>query len=319
MCKQRFNYKKEGLNEYQYAGFHLKDGKNHIDTKRLIKLGYKDKFPESLFSKPRNTHYFIPKYKTRYEYAVNRLIDTVDNLTTDWNVDYKDAIGGLKTPKQAQDEEYLNIISGTTSSEDIDVASFNSIMAGVKRSYKYTEVVASIHYQYIQKMFIDFFRSIMLVLKDKGFAIEDDFDYKDLIQYAQKQLGTANDINPFLSLPHFKYFDLLRCINNFLKHNTIRAYRSLAESGDKYIDDEQKHFLSLHVLKEKEVRRKYETGMYAGSWLRLKPSYVDDTLNNLREFSKELCQLLYNEDANEASWNYDDYLVEQLKKAMIEL
>ena len=65
MTKELFDYSKVSPNDYAYYGFHLKDGRYHIDTKRLKLLHCDGCFPEALFTTPRNTHYFIPRYKNR--------------------------------------------------------------------------------------------------------------------------------------------------------------------------------------------------------------------------------------------------------------
>lgn len=109
---------------------------------------------------------------------------------------------------------------------------------------------------------------------------------------------------------------MLRCINNFLKHNTEKSFKFLAKSPSKYLKENDKKFLAEYVFTSKANNQKYETGMYAGNWLNLPFGFVESILDHLIEFSKELCALLYNEDYAVTSWNYDDFFVEKAKEEM---
>ena len=319
MTKQLFDYSKYGPRDYTYYGFHLKNGRYHIDTKRLKKLGYAGSFPEGLFTKSRNTHYFIPKHKSAGEYAVNLLLEMVNKLSLDWNTEYKDAIKGLKTPKQVQEETRTGMLMFSSSpKDDMDEIDYQSLMAGIRRENKYDDVIRSIHLQYVQKMFAEYFRAILIVLKDRGYNDDYDFDFYRFCEYVQEKTNTSSpELNPLFKLSNYKYFDLLSKINNFLKHNTKKAYKALANNS-KEKDVEHKRFLASYVVGPKETDMKYENGTYAGYWLKIDSTFVDEMLTNLREFSIELCELLYGENASEASWNYDDYLVTILRDEIID-
>lgn len=319
MAKQLFDYSKYGPRDYTYYGFHLKNGRYHIDTKRLKKLGYSGYFPEELFAKSRNTHYFVPRHKHEYEYAINMLLTMVNKLTSDWNTEYKDAINGLKTPKQVKEETRLNMIATSSSPKnDMDEIDFESLMAGIKREGKYDDVIRSIHLQYLQKMFTEYFRAILLVIKDRDYGNKNDFKYKDFFVYVQRKANSeCKRANPLYRLPRYKYFNLLHKIDNFLKHNSRNAYDEIANNAFEK-DEDLKAFLSNYVFLDSEVKHPYENGMYAGYWIKINSTFVDEMLNNLREFSIELCKLLYNETVSEASWNFDDYLVSILRNEIID-
>ena len=319
MTKQLFDYSKYGPRDYTYYGFHLKNGRYHIDTKRLKKLDYSGMFPEGLFTAPRNTHYFIPKHKSEADYAVNLLLEMVNRLTNDWNTEYKDAIGGLKTPKQVKEETRTDMLMYSSSpKDDMDEIDFESLMASIRREGKYDDVIRSIHLQYLQKMFAEYFRAILLVIKDRDYENKNDFKYKDFFFYVQRKSNVESKrANPLYKLPHYKHFNLLHKIDIFLKHNSRNAYEELANNAFEK-DEDLKAFLSNYVYSDSEAKHPYENGMYAGYWLKINSSFVDEMLNNLREFSIELCKLLYDEDASEASWNSDEYLVRILRTEIID-
>jgi len=313
MAREIFDYSKLSPSDFEYYGFHLKDGRYHIDTKRLIKLHCDGSFPEALFTAPRNTHYFIPKYKNRSNYAVNVLTDQINRLTSDWNTEYKAAISNLVTPEQVREDVRVNELAHTSSADDFEDAEFNSILAGAKRQKKYGEVIKSIHLQYLQKIFTELFRTILLVIKERGYANDLDFTYKSFFFYVQDQFNTqTKKANPLYKLPHYRYFDILNKIDNFLKHNTVMAYNALANNPFEK-DEKLKKFQSKFVYSSREAGFQYENGMYAGNWLKIGPEFVDEMLSNLYEFVKEFCEMMYGEDADEARWNSDETLLKILK------
>ena len=313
MTREIFDYSKSNPNDYEYYGFHIKNGRYHIDTKRLKKLHCDGCFPEELFTTPRNTHYFVPKHKNYSDYAINIMREQLNRLSSDWNTEYKTVINKITTPKEIQDNVRLEEIAYTSSPDDLDDIEFDALLAGIRREAKYDKVIKSIHLQYLQKIFTEFFRTILLVIKDRGYENTIDFTYKYFFQHVQSKYNAeAKRANPLYRLPHYKYFDVLNKIDNFLKHNTVMAYNSLANNAFEK-DEKLKKFQSKFVYSEKEAGHPYENGMYAGSWVKIKPSFVDEMLNNLQEFANEFCKLMYDEDSKEAYWNSDESLVKILR------
>jgi len=278
MTREIFDYSKISPNDFEYYGFHLKNGRYHIDTKRLKKLHCDGCFPQELFTAPRNTHYFVPKHKNYADYAINVLMEQLNKLTSDWNTEYKAVISKITTPKEVIDQTRVNEIAFTSSADDLDDINFEAFRAGIRREVKYDEVIKSIHFQYVQGKFN----------------------------------AETKRANPLYSLPHYKWFDVLNKIDNFLKHNTVMAYIALANNPFEK-DDKLKKFQSKFVYSKKEAGHPYENGMYAGNWVKIKPSFVDEMLVNLREFAKEFCKLVYEEDIDEAHWNSDESLLKILR------
>lgn len=313
MAREIFDYSKSNPKDYEYYGFHLKDGRYHIDTKRLKKLHCDGCFPDELFSSPRNTHYFIPKHKHYSDYAINIMRDQLNILANDWNTEYKTVINKITTPKEVKESVRLEEIAYMSSADDLDDIEFDALMAGIRREAKYGEVIKSIHLQYLQKIFTELFRTILLVIKERGYENSLDFSYKYFLQHVQYKLNAeTKKTNPLYRLPHFKYFDVLNKIDNFLKHNTVMAYNQLANNAFEK-DEELKQFQAKFVYSQEEAGRVYENGMYAANWVKIKPSFVDEMLNNLQEFAKEFCKLMYGEDDLEAYWNSDESLLKILK------
>lgn len=319
MTREIFDYSKVGPNEYSYYGFHLKNGRYHIDTRRLIKIHCNSVFPNALFSMPRNTHYFTPKHKNHSDYAVNILKEQLNILTSDWNNEYKTVISKIKTPKEVSDNVRLEEISYTSSADDLDEIEIDALFAGLRREAKYNEVIKSIHLQYLQKIFTEFFKAILIVIKDRGYKNAQDFSYKSFFYHVQNTFNAETKrTNPLYKLPHYKYFDVLNKIDNFLKHNTVNSYKALANNPFEK-DKKMKVFQASFVVSEKEAGMSYENGMYSGNWLKIGPSFVDEILTNLREFSIEFCKMMYDEDVEEAGWNSDESLLNILRENFFDI
>ena len=317
MAREIFNYENVPAGEYLYYGFHLKNGRYHIDTKRLKKIHIDNCFPDELFAAPRNTHYFIPKYKNINDWGINVLLAQLDKLSHDWNDEYQYVMSKIQTPKEVEENVRINEMMMTSCSDDLDQIQEDAFFARIHRQAKYEEVIKSIHLQYLQKIFTEFFRALLLTIKDRGYENSEDFSFEKLCVYVQNKFNVENKkANPLFKLPHYRYFDVLNKIDNFLKHNTVKSYNALANNPFEK-DEDLKDFQSGFVFTKEETKIKYENGMYAGDWLKIGPEFVNDTLNNLREFSKEFCKLMYNENSAEASWNSDENLINILRSEVI--
>lgn len=316
MAIKRFNYDREykNYNDYAYYGFHRKHGRFYIDTKRLKKLHVASLFPNELFSTSRNTHYFVPKVKYISDYGVNKLKAILSKLKEDWENEYKDFIKSIKTPDQVYDDVRMNELMMTSCSDDYDEIEVDARLASYRYLSKYNELISSIHLQYLQKVFAEFLRTIYLVIKDRGLNSTWDFEAGYLYSYVQNKFPNEN--NPIYSLPHHKYFDALNKIVNFLKHNTRRSYDFLVDNP-KEKDPKHKEFLASFAYTKKDTNIEYESGMYAGNWIKIDKNTVSDMLSNLILFSEELCVLLYNENPKEACWNSDEYLLGVLRDEII--
>ena len=145
MARELFDYSKSNPRDYEYYGFHLKNGRYHIDTRRLKILHCDGLFPETLFTTPRNTHYFVPKHKNYSDYAINIMREQLNRLTSDWNTEYKIVISKITTPKEVQENVRLEGIAYTSSPDDLDDIEFDALMVGIRREAKYDEILEDGH------------------------------------------------------------------------------------------------------------------------------------------------------------------------------
>ena len=212
MAKEVFNYSKPGIDKHEFFGFHHKGKRIHIDTKRLSKTSLNKAFPKALFTKPRNTHYFIPRYKRSSEYKINLLMNCLNKLSSEWTNEYQYVISKLKTPKEVEDQTRTATISSTCDSEDFERANEEAIIAASKRIAAYNSVIKSIYLQYIQRIFIEYFRCLFQVVKtSEKYKNAFDFQFKDVLLFTQNKCNSASEEdNPIYHLEHYKYFRFLK-------------------------------------------------------------------------------------------------------------
>lgn len=307
MAKEICNYDKYSINDLRYYGLHNKKGRVHIDTKRIKKLKLQSVFPEEIFTRSRNTHYFIPKYPHDDGYKVNFLFTCLQKLKSEWNQEYKVAISKLTTPKEVYESSYIKGLNYCGSVHDnIDSVEFDAQMDAFKRMNKYINIVRSIHLQYLQKVFVEYFRAIIVMIRteDKYKEITD-YTFPAFIRFVEEKTGKPGKANPLFSLENYRWLNLLNKLDNFIKHNSERAYNDLHQNA--FEQDEIKTFLSKYVYFDTTGEKVYKTGMYAGDWVVIDSNFIDEIIEHLFDFSGELCSLVYGEDPKEAVWNYDDY------------
>ncbi len=303
---ERFDYSKfesnpgwssDSLKEYEFWGIHPKDGRFRIDTKRYKKMcewiGIQEFMPEGLFA-PRDTVYFCPKRKNRYDYKINLLRNLFSQLKEDWIHEYMPLFEKIKTPKEVEDNARLNGLCYTSDSEDYDEICMEAQKSGWKRQYKYDQIIQSLYCQFIQKICTETDRFTLLVMTECGYK-GTDYDFQSFCKFSDGLLKDKNGAK-LNELSKFNAYNMLHKINNFLKHNSMEAYKTL------------KHLYPKNVHSpENGDKIEYKNGMFAGDWLILKPGYIDKTLDQLITFFEDYCRVYLDESPNESKWNYDEY------------
>ncbi|MCL2521236.1 MAG: hypothetical protein FWE36_00075 [Erysipelotrichales bacterium] len=253
----RFDYSNvKSKSDFQYWGIHPKKGRLHIDTKRYKNICYKEgmieHIPKGLF-KNRATPYFIPMYKSRYDYKFNLFRDLITRLRDDWEYEYKPIFKNVMTPSQVYDNSRSHDMMYTSCSDDFDDIEFNAMMNSIRRERKYAEIMDSLYFQFIQKICVEVNRFILIVCKEVGYESKD-FDVIGLYKFSDK-LSKENSKLKIEKFKEYDSFNSLNKINNFLKHNSVAAYETLKKFYPKYVRQE-------NASGEKIF---YENGYYAGN------------------------------------------------------
>lgn len=288
--------------EYQYYGIHPKNGRLHIDTKRfkkiLERMGATEFLHDGMFAN-RTTTYLIPKRIHRDDYNVNLITDLIHSLNQDWEKEFKPLFKLFKTPRDVYENERIEALMCTSCADDIDEIETDAFLSAVRRQPKYGEVVNSLYCQFICKICTEVDRFTLLMLKQLGYK-ENDFSIKDFFSFSSGLIAKSKTISKAFNirkLDGFNSYNMLHKINNFLKHNTIKAY------------DELKKFYPANVksIENKTSGISYENGMFAGDWIIIKDGYIEKSLKKLVAFFKDYCSKLLDENLDDADWNYDDF------------
>lgn len=197
----RFDYLKITTREdMRYFGIHPKSGRVHIDTKRYKKILEEDGFCE-----------FLP-----HGLFLNR------------NTPYKPLFGFIKTPEEYYNDSLINGIASTVYSDDIDEIESKALLCKIYRKEKYSKALQSLYLIYILKLALQIERTILTVMVQLGYE-ENDFYFKSFKKFSNDLLKNKPK-KEIEKLKNYDEYDLLRRINNFLKHNSIRSYNYLRKN-----------------------------------------------------------------------------------------
>lgn len=285
----RKNYDKYDSAQREYYGLFLKNGRVKIDTKRYKKtMGglYSDKMND------RNIVYYTPSKIYRYEYSYNLFIDELNELKKLWLNEFSRAVTIIKTPKEVGDDVRVNsMMDGVLSPDE---ATTVGVMASIKREKPYRFVIKSIYAQFFHQMMSQIDALCLRVCISHGYK-EDDFSKKSFdifIQGKQNQPAKA-----FKDFKYYKIFDKAYLVWNFLKHNSTRSYEELKRKYSEMIYDPE---------------NSYKNGDLALTCLKLDEKFILYCLDNMQKFFEEICQLGFGEDTKNASWDYDEFFLEQV-------
>lgn len=272
-----------------YYGVLMKNGRARIDTKRYKKFFA---LPNPKIER-RKTIYYLPSKIHRGEYLCNRFSDALLSLKNLWIQEFSKAIKAIKTPKQSEgDARTANLMDGVL---DYDEACMIGIMSGLERSGEYRFVIKSIYAQFFQQMMSRIDALCLKIATENGYQerkfSREQFDI--FIQGKQKK-----DAKSFRDFEFYSVYDKAYRSWNFLKHNSIKAYDQLKTKFPEFVYDPE---------------NRYQNGDAAISVLKIDEGFILKTLDELHLFFDELCKKAFDEDADDAKWDYDDYFVQQAK------
>lgn len=287
------NYDKlEKENQYDkidYYGLIAKNGRIKVDTKR-----YK-KFFAIPNNKIENRHsvYYLPTRIHRLDYKCNWFRDLLVWYKQLWNDEYKNFISSIKTPKQIEDSARIEYLSDGIL--EYDEANEKAFMAGLKRISNYKIIIKSLYAQFFHLLMSNIDALCLKMLTSCGYK-EDDYTKMQFDNYMQKLQGD----NPiaFRQYENYQLYDRAFTVWNFLKHNSLKAYKNLKSRYPNMIWDPGEN---------------YQNGESALFVVKLDEKFILDCINNLHLFFDELCEKSLGENADDAQWDYDDYFLEKVQ------
>jgi len=158
------------------------------------------------------------------------------------------------------------------------VLMFNEERAKYFEQRKIANILKSFFFQHIQKIAVEVERAMLIVCSRRGYT-DERFSIGKFYSFSESLVrGSEAKIKKF---PKFKAFDLLLTMNNFLKHNSISAYKEL------------KNFYPDNI--DRNNKTEYENGMYAGDFIYLQAGYLDKIFDKLLIFFAEYCKVILGE------------------------
>lgn len=281
------------INCPEYYGIVFKNGHVKVDTKRFKKFF---KLPSDKVE-IRNTVYYEPTKVHKLDYICNFFRMRSEFLLSQYYKEFKPAIETIKTPKQVEDSVRIDLLNY---GETYEEAQTKAIMSGIKRIRPYQYAIKSLYAQFYHQAMAEIDAQTCRVLISYGFR-EDDFSKKSFDVFIQSKQGT-NAI-PFKKYKYFSIYDRAYSVWNFLKHNSNKAYDILCKYYPEMIYDPED---------------KYRNGDLALSVLKLDERYILSVLKDIHLFFDEVCRLGFNENTEDASWDYEDYFLEVVKKKIEE-
>lgn len=277
----------------EYYGIVFKNGHIKVDTKRYKKF----------FDLPnqkveiRNTVYYEPTKVHKLDYIYNFFRMRCELLLNQYYKEFKPAIETIKTPKQLEDSVRNDLLN---QGETYEEAQTKAIMSGIKRIRPYQYAIKSLYAQFYHQAMAEIDAQTCRVLIPYGFR-EDDFTKQKFDVFIQSKQGHI--AIPFKSFKYYSIYDRAYSVWNFLKHNSKKAYDMLCKFYPEMIYDPE---------------GKYCNGDLALSVLKLDEKYILSVLNDIHLFFDEVCRLGFNENTEDASWDYEDYFLEVVKKKIEE-
>ena len=274
--------------EKEYWGIHEVDGRLEIDLKRFEYVCYRTEysyFPKELKDKDR---YYIANKAKRHDYTCNYLHDSVNNLRSDWNQEYKPLFKKIFSPKDAEDSYRTNTMMMFGDSEMFDSVELGSKWAMFQRMATYERIQSELYCTFLTKIMIEIHRIVLRALSMQMYQ-NTEYSVFDLKTFCN---GAGVD---FYSLKNWKIYLKYNDVYNFLKHNSIQSYNKLKRFNFKCLV---------------ETDQKYENGMFAVNWLNPKEVKIDELLSEIVPFLDDFCSKVLKEDLKQAEWDYDDYFLE---------
>lgn len=277
-----------GLFSIKYAN--SKSYTEVIDPKRFQKTTRHHFTEEQLkIINARKTHYFIPKKHYYGDYNCNVLIAEVGDIRHYWADHFlpliKDAINKINKPQSVCPGDYYNLQCGISGA---GAAQAWANWINMNKANEYKEQCAVVLFS----LYAEFFHfmasrieAILVKVLSKNNAIVDKFDRNIFYATAISKDKKIQD------LTHFIYFDQLYCIWNFIKHNSTSTYKTLNDRYPELVYQEDK----------------YEQGELALYFIRFSEELIKNIIDGCGEFFKEYCELVFNENYQDAQWNYTFY------------
>lgn len=259
-----------------------------IDPKRFCQ-SLEIKFDESVSKivNSRQTHYFYPRKDEYHDYNCNVFESMIDDLREYWTNYYKSLIvyanDKIERPEveiPAGNDLFMRGIIIDYDEMDMINRWENAHNEQIYRQECF-KVLNSLYASFVHQMASQI-ESVTVYVLNRENAIKDLFNRNMLYSTA---VGKGKKVD---ELQSFRYYDMLYCLWNFIKHNSLSTYEKLKQNyPDLLVNDIE-----------------YEQGIPAFSVIVFSEELIMQLLDGCSQFFKEYCKLVFNEEFDEAQWNY---------------
>lgn len=282
----------------RYYGVFLtncKDNEIKIDIKRFEKiLG----LPKNVSSgiKERTGHYFVPAKKDYYDYNCNIFFEVIAKIKKDWKEEYKPLID--KAIKDIPDAEYrFEDMCGIL---EPDEAVTNSMILQAKAQAKVqarrNRLYLSLYAQFFHQMVSQIEAITVSVLTNNGYE-GDRFDRNVLYAFKGANQSKIKELNGFME------YDTLYAIWHFIKHNSKSTYDTLLEIAPEIL---------VKDATNNEKLLNYTQGNLAIYYINFTNDLIEKLLNGVQTFFIEYCKIVFDENYDEAQWNYSKFFLSKV-------
>lgn len=281
--------KEKQCDRIDYYGLISKDGRIKIDTKRYKKFFT---LPDNKIEN-RHSVYYLPTKQHRFDYKCNWFRDLLAGYKELWFSEYKSFIDSIKTPKQVEDNARVAYLADGVL--DYDEVNEKAFMAGLRRTGDYKVIIKSLYAQFFHQLMSSIDALCLKMLTACGYK-EEDYTKKQFDIYMQGLQG--DNAVAFRQYNNYQLYDRAFTVWNFLKHNSLRSYKTLKQWYPKMVWD---------------PKEKYQNGESALSVVKLDEKFILDCIDNMHLFFDEMCARAFGENADDAQWDYDDYFYEEVQ------
>jgi hypothetical protein len=283
-------YESYGPCDTRYYGVFLKGPKDNqrvlIDPKRWQKhFGLPDTV--KMVMDKRQGSLFQPARKLRQGYNVNSMLNDLAKVRYDWESTNKPIINRVlseisgKIFVPGDDDLYQSgIIDPTEAAERANMKTWlSSSMAGTMKNELFTSLRAQFFHQMVSQIEALFIK----VLTINGYE-GDKFDRNVFYAFKGAKVEKIKELDSFME------YDKMYAIWNFIKHNNLSTFAYL-------------HDRFPETLK----RSDYSPGEIACFFVNFTDTLIDNILSGVAKYIKGYCRIVFEEDAEEAAWNSEEF------------
>ena len=276
----------------RYYGVFIK-GRNERECIRIEPERFKEVFgmPDDVKKAMdrRNGPLFCPAKKHIMDYNVNFVMNELAMIKREWNNVQKPFINRFLSEIKGKDYYHYDddlFHSGIVDiNEAIEHARVSTWLSHEYAAFKKNNLYSSLYAQYFHQMASHIDAILLQLLTRNGYE-GDKFNRNVLYAFKGKNLENVRSLDGFVE------YDKMYAVWNFIKHNSLSTFNAVKDSFPE-------------ILKKLE----YNQGELACFLIDFNDKLIDSIFIGMKRFFEEYCRLVFREDAQEAKWNSEEYLL----------